>query len=199
MTDVGSGGFLEHLATYTSKVHAMIDSPTMSKVDLLARSIARVWREDRYMYFCGNGGSAGNANHLANDFTYGVGLRHGKGIRVESLSANPSVITCLGNDIGYEKIYSEQIRVKGRAGDLLVVFSGSGSSPNVVRALETANEVGMETVAILGFDGGRSLSLASLAIHFPIDDMQVAEDLQLSVGHLVMQWLCEMGPAYGAN
>lgn len=191
--------FADHVAAYSSKLHRMIDSPTMSKVDLLARSIARVWREDRYMYFCGNGGSAGNANHLANDFTYGVGLRHGKGIRVESLSANPSVVTCLGNDIGYEKIFSEQIRVKGRAGDLLVVFSGSGSSPNVVRALETGNEIGMETVAILGFDGGASLGLASLAIHFPIDDMQVSEDLQLSVGHLVMQWLCDAGPAYGAG
>lgn len=189
--------FEEHLAGYASKIEAMLNSPAFVQVERLASEFARVWREDKAIYFCGNGGSAGNANHLANDFTYGVGTKHGVGMRVESLSANPSVLTCLGNDIGYDRIYAEQLRVKGRRGDLLVVFSGSGNSPNVVGALEVGNSIGMTTFAVLGYNGGRSKDLAQIPIHFEVNDMQVAEDLQLVVGHLVMQWLCDQGPSYG--
>jgi D-sedoheptulose 7-phosphate isomerase len=189
--------FQQHVNEYGKKVVAMLQTDAFVGVERLAQAFARVWREGKTIYLCGNGGSAGNANHLANDFTYGVGANHGIGIRIESLSANPSVITCLGNDIGYEKIYAEQIRVKGRVGDVLVVFSGSGNSPNVVAALEVGNEIGMETFAILGYGGGKCKELAQIPIHFAIDDMQVAEDMQLVVGHLIMQWLCEHGPDYG--
>jgi D-sedoheptulose 7-phosphate isomerase len=189
--------FRQHVTGYANKVEAMLHSDAFEGVDLLARAFARVWREGKTIYLCGNGGSAGNANHLANDFTYGVGVQHGVGIRIESLSANPSVITCLGNDIGYENIYAEQIRVKGREGDVLVVFSGSGNSPNVVEALKTGNGLGMQTFAVLGYSGGVCKGLAQIPIHFAVDDMQVAEDMQLVVGHLIMQWLCEHGPDYG--
>ena len=190
--------FREHVASYTARTVEMLNSSAFEKVEVLAKELARAWRDDKAIYFCGNGGSAGNANHLANDFTYGVGIKHGVGMRVESLSANPSVLTCLGNDIGYDQIYAEQVRVKGRKGDLLVVFSGSGNSPNVVRALETGNSIGMETFAILGFDGGRCKDLAHVPIHFEVNDMQISEDLQLVVGHLVMQWLCDRGPSFGS-
>ncbi len=190
--------FAGHLHNYAEKVQAMLKSTAFVYVEILARELARVWREDNAIYFCGNGGSAGNANHLANDFTYGVGIKHGIGMRVESLSANSSVLTCLGNDIGYDRIYAEQLRVKGRKGDVLVVFSGSGNSPNVVKALEVGNSIGMRTFAILGFDGGRCKELAQVPIHFEVDDMQVSEDLQLVVGHLVMQWLCDRGPSFGS-
>ena len=189
--------FQSHLAGYSAKVERMLKSSAFEQVEEMARAFAEAWREGRHVYLCGNGGSAGNANHLANDFTYGVGVKHGIGMRVESLSANSSVITCLGNDIGYEKIYSEQVRVKGRAGDVLVVFSGSGNSPNVVEALKVGNSLGMETFALLGFNGGKCKELVQVPIHFEIDDMQVAEDLQLVVGHLIMQWLYDKGPSYG--
>ena len=96
-------------------------------------------RNGNKIMFCGNGGSAGNAIHLANDFIYGAGLGYGKGLRVEALSANPAVLTCLANDIGYENIFSEQIRVKGNVGDVLIVLSGSGNSPNILKVLETGN------------------------------------------------------------
>ena len=81
-----------------------------------------------------------------------------------------------------------------RRGDLLVVLSGSGNSPNVVRALEQGRALGLTSFAILGFSGGRCLELADHAIHFPVDDMQISEDLQLVVGHMVMQWLYQHRP-----
>jgi D-sedoheptulose 7-phosphate isomerase len=142
---------------------------------------------------CGNGGSAGNAMHLANDLLFGVGRKNGGGgIKVEALSANPSVLTCLANDLGYEEIFAHQLKVKGSAGDLLIVLSGSGNSPTVVRALETANAKGMKTFAVLGFSGGKCKEIAQHSIHFDVDDMQIAEDMQLVVGHMCMQWLCEV-------
>ena len=111
-------------------------------------------------------------------------------MRVEALSANPAVLTCLANDIGYEQIYAEQLRVKANPSDVLIVFSGSGNSPNVVAALEMGNSMGMKTFAVLGYSGGKCKEIAQHSIHFDIDDMQIAEDLQLVVGHMCMQWLC---------
>ena len=108
---------------------------------------------------------------------------------MESLSANPAVLTCLANDLGYENVYAEQLRVKAEPGDVLIVLSGSGESPNVVKALEVGGAKGMTTFAILGFSGGRCRSLAQHPIHFPVHDMQIAEDLQMTVGHICMQWL----------
>ena len=99
------------------------------------------------------------------------------------------MITCLANDIGYEDIYSVQIETKGSRGDVLLVLSGSGNSPNIVRALEAGKKIGMRTYAILGYTGGSCKDLADVAIHFPIEDMQISEDLQLIVGHMCMQWL----------
>lgn len=149
------------------------------------------WRTGGHIYLCGNGGSAGNAIHLANDFIYGAGIKNNGGLRVEALSANAAVITCLANDLGYEHVYAEQLKVKAQPGDVLIVLSGGGNSPNVVKALETGNAIGMKTFAILGFSGGRCKDIAQHPIHFEIDDMQIAEDLQLIVGHICMQWLSE--------
>ena len=141
------------------------------------------------MFFAGNGGSGGNANHLANDFLYALSKTPGSGLRVHSLSANPSVITCLANDEGYDQVFSLQLAVLARKGDVLIVLSGSGNSPNIVKALEEAKAIGMTSYAMLGFSGGKAKALADVPIHFAIDDMQIAEDAQMIVGHMMMQWL----------
>ena len=177
------------LSTYVERITKVINSYQWSNVMELAESILETWRENKQFFLCGNGGSAGNAIHLANDFLYGINRDTGIGMKVEALSANPSVLTCLGNDVGYEEIFSQQLLVKAEKGDLLVILSGSGNSKNVVRALRVANDVGMKTFAILGYDGGKCLEIAQTAIHFPVNDMQISEDLQLIVGHMCMQWV----------
>ena len=180
----------QDINTYIKKLNQALGSDAMQQVPLLGLALREAWQEKRCIYLCGNGGSAGNAIHLANDFLYGVGANSGIGMRVEALSANSAVLTCLANDIGYERIYSEQLRVKANPGDVLIVFSGSGNSPNVVSALEMGNSIGMKTFAVLGYSGGKCKEIAHNPIHFEIDDMQIAEDLQLVVGHMCMQWLC---------
>jgi D-sedoheptulose 7-phosphate isomerase len=178
------------IVRYRQAFNAALGMEAMEAAPALGEALRQAWRDGRTIYLCGNGGSAGNANHLANDFLYGAGVTNGIGLKVESLSANPAVLTCLANDIGYENVYAEQLRVKGEPGDVLIVLSGSGNSPNVVKALEMGATKGMTTFAILGFTGGKCKALAQHPIHFPVDDMQISEDLQMVIGHLCMQWLC---------
>ncbi len=179
----------EIICRYISCLTKTLKSEVMEEVIPLGYALLEAWKTRNTIYLCGNGGSAGNAIHLANDLIYGAGKCNGRGLKVEALSANSAVITCLGNDIGYENIYSEQIKVKGIAGDILIALSGSGNSPNVVNAIIQANNIGMKTFAILGFSGGRCKELAKYPIHIAVDDMQIAEDLQLILGHMCMQWL----------
>ncbi|MDO8788031.1 MAG: SIS domain-containing protein [Sulfuritalea sp.] len=179
---------------YADRLGRVLASSDWSGVARLAKDMHAAWAEGNQVFLCGNGGSAGNALHLANDFSYGVAKRTGGGIRALALSANPAVMTCLANDVGYDRIYCEQLAVQGRAGDILIVLSGSGNSPNIVSALERARTMSIKSYAILGYSGGRSMELADVAIHFPVDDMQIAEDMQLIVGHMVMQWLYDKRP-----
>ena len=179
--------------SYTQRLAAAVNLTDLKRVEELAHAFRGAWDTQKTIYLCGNGGSAGNAIHLANDFTYGAGVKRGIGLRIEALPANSAVITCLANDIGYERIFSEQLRVKANEGDVLVVFSGSGNSANVINALEMGNKLGMKTFAVLGYDGGKCKSIAKHPIHVPVDDMQIAEDLQLIIGHMVMQWLYANG------
>jgi len=162
----------------------------------VAEAIRQRWKDGRKIFLCGNGGSAANAAHLANDFVYGVSPQ-GKAIRAVSLTDNAAILTCLANDTSYGNIFAHQLATLGEAGDLLIVFSGSGNSPNVVAALRQAKELGLQTAAILGFAGGECLELADLAVHFAIEDMQLAEDLQQVVGHMLTRWLRERPPSLG--
>ena len=185
----------EFFADYSSRLQSSLAAAEWPGVAQLAADIHDCWAQKKQVFFCGNGGSAGNAIHLANDFLYGIAKRPGGGLRVNALSANPAVITCLANDTGYDRIYSEQLSVLANPGDLLLVLSGSGNSPNIVAALEQAKAMKVKSYAILGFTGGRCKKLADVPIHFAVDDMQISEDLQLVVGHMLMQWLYVNRPA----
>ena len=174
---------------YSKKVIAVATNMRWEKVQELSEVLLEAWKRRRQVFLCGNGGSAANAIHLANDYLYGIGSDTVLGMRVEGLPSNQSVLTCLGNDVGYENIYSEQLKVKAECDDVLIVFSGSGNSPNIVNAIELGNKIGMKTCAIVGYSGGKCRELAKLVVHIEIDDMQIAEDFQLIIGHMCMQWL----------
>lgn len=180
---------VDFFSNYSNRVQENLKNSDWTNVSKLANDMLDCWRLGNVIYLCGNGGSAGNAVHLANDFLYGVAKSIGKGMRVNALTANSSLITCLANDVGYESIFSEQLATLANKGDLLVVFSGSGNSPNILKVLEQAKIMEVKSYAIVGFDGGKSKLMADIAIHFPVFDMQISEDFQLIVGHMLMQWL----------
>ena len=113
---------------YIERCHMALSVMPEEEVSVLSEALFSAWKEKRRVLICGNGGSAGNAMHLANDFLYGVGAGERPGLDVEALPSNPSVLTCLANDVGYDDVFSEQIKAKARSGDLLLVLSGSGNS-----------------------------------------------------------------------
>ncbi|NDC10557.1 MAG: SIS domain-containing protein, partial [Oxalobacteraceae bacterium] len=126
-----------------------------------------------------------------NDLLYGISRVTGHGLRVHALPANSAILTCLANDEGYEHIFAHQLAVLAQPRDVALAFSGSGNSPNILRALETCKSRGVRSFAVLGYSGGKAKALADVPIHVAIDDMQISEDLQLVVGHMLMQWLYE--------
>lgn len=181
-------------ADYARRLSEAVTTFDWMPVAKLADDLRRCWASRNQVFICGNGGSAGNAIHLANDYLYGIAKQTGGGLRVNALPANPAVLTCLANDVGYDQVFSEQLAVQGEEGDMLIALSGSGNSPNIIAAIEQAKAMGIRSYAVLGFSGGKCKALADVPIHFPVDDMQLAEDLQLVVGHMLMQWMYENRP-----
>ena len=183
---------------YIQQLNQCFTSEFLSSVEELAKALYEAWANKKNVYICGNGGSAANALHMANDLHYGTGYcgtgLKMPGLKVEALPANIGILTCLANDIGYENIYSNQLEVKGSRDDLLIVLSGSGNSKNVINAILTAKKLEVKSIAIVSFTGGECMALADMSIYSPINDMQIAEDLQLIIGHLCMQWLSEHKP-----
>jgi len=183
-------GFHSLARDYTERLHQASLTIPLDAVATLAEALLECWQRQRQVFIFGNGGSAGNAIHLANDFIYGISKRMGSGIRMHALPANQSMITCLANDVGYESVFSHQMSVFAQSGDIAIALSGSGNSPNILKALEYCSEHSIKSFAILGYGGGKAKDLCDVAIHIPINDMQISEDLQLVVGHMLMQWLC---------
>jgi len=174
---------------YSSRLIKVLKVDKDKEITLLYNKIFEVWKKNKTVYVCGNGGSAGNANHIANDLIFAAGKKNKKGIKVESLASNPAIITCLANDIGYENIFSEQIKVKGISGDLLIVLSGSGNSKNVINAIKEAKKKNLDTFAILGFDGGKCKKILKDYVHYNVYDMQISEDMQMIVLNMCIQKL----------
>jgi len=182
--------FQDFAQSYLAELERATSVLDLAQLEKIIEAIKRAYHEKKRIFVMGNGGSAANAMHIANDLIYGVPAPDGVGIRVNALPANSAVLTCLANDTGFDRVFATQLAVLANPGDLLIVLSGSGNSPNILAALEEARRRGAKSYAVLGYSGGKAKALADVAIHFPIDDMQISEDLQLVVGHMLMRWLC---------
>ena len=174
---------------YAGRLKRTIDAADWKVVEPLAEALFTAWTNKKQVFLAGNGGSAANCNHIANDFIYSISKIIGKGMRIRSLPESPAIMSCLANDEGYEKIFSSQLPVFADPGDILWVMSGSGNSANIIKVLEVARELGVTSFAVLGFDGGQAAKLADHVIHFPTSDMQIAEDLQMVVSNMIVQYL----------
>ena len=145
---------------------------------------------NKKIFTCGNGGSASTASHYITDWNKMFNLATGKKLRGFSLCDNVGLITAYGNDLSYELIFSEQVNTLMDEGDLLIVISGSGNSPNILKAIEAAKKIGSKVLGVLGCDGGKALPLCDESYHVPSWDMQICEDIHLSFGHMVMKTIC---------
>ncbi len=138
------------------------------------------------IFFAGNGGSAATASHFTNDLVKGLSPGNVKRFKAFSLVDQVAVITALANDYDYSVIFSEQLKNYAEKEDLLVVISGSGNSPNIVKACEYANEIGMITAGLTGRDGGKLKGLCDLSIIAPVDGMEQIEDIHMLWEHCVI-------------
>lgn len=170
--------FLDDLALALEEIDEVA---TARVVDLMVE----VRRAGRAVFIMGNGGSAATASHFACDLQ-GV-IRNGKRLRVSSLNDNVPLLTALANDLGYENVFAEQVAAGAAPGDVVIVFSASGDSENIVRAVRTAQERGALTVGILGFGGGRARSLVDLAIVVQSHKFGIVESVHNALEHLLTE------------
>ena len=142
------------------------------------------------IFFIGNGGSAATASHFANDIAIGTNS-YDKPFRAVSLTDSNAIITAVGNDFGFEEIFVRQLRVLGRAGDVVVAISASGNSPNLIRAFDYSKSIGIKTVAITAFNGGKIKQMADEGVHVPTAPKEYgpAEDAHMVLDHLVGAYL----------
>lgn len=140
------------------------------------------------LYVIGNGGSATTAAHMVTDL--GVGsLRRKNPVRSISLVDNPGVLTATSNDLDFSSVFSQQIKLLGRQGDVLICFSASGNSANLIHAVEEAKKLNIQTVGITGFDGGQLKNICDLSIHTPtkVGSYGVVEDIHSTVSHVLTE------------
>ena len=159
------------------------------ELDALTGRVLAAYRERRQFFIAGNGGSAATASHMAADFGKTMlGKRidpRAQRFRVIALTDNMPVLTAYGNDVGYDVVFSEQLRNLANPGDVLLVISASGNSPNILRALETAAELEVETLGLLGFEGGAARSMVHTSVIVRNAHYGYIEDAHSVVMHLL--------------
>lgn len=157
-------------------------------IDQIAEILCRANDLGRMVYLFGNGGSASLASHFACDLGKGTAYCNpGKRFRVLALTDNIPIITAWANDSGYENIFAEQLRNFVQAQDIALAISGSGNSKNVLNALHVAREAGATTIGVTGFEGGEMKALCDICVVVPSDNMQIIEDLHLSMAHSIFR------------
>ena len=148
------------------------------------------FRNDKKMLLCGNGGSASDAQHIAAELS-GRFYKDRKPLYAEALHVNTSYLTAVANDYGYEETYARMIQAAGREGDILFGISTSGNSPNVVRALLKANEIGMISIGFTGKNGGKMSDICNKIIKVPSDDTPRIQEAHILIGHIICQLIEE--------
>ncbi len=182
--------FASRYIDYLAEVLRRID---VHEIEGFIRAVLDARDRGATIFFIGNGGSAATASHFANDLGFGTDA-YAKPFRAVSLADNHAIVTALANDFGYEEVFVRQLRIQGRAGDLLVGISASGNSPNLLKAFEYARQVRIRTVAITAFDGGRMKRAADLGIHVPtgLKEYGPAEDAHMMLDHLIGAYLTRL-------
>jgi histidinol-phosphate phosphatase family protein len=177
--------FAEHYSHELAQALATVD---VAAFDRASKVLADAYDRDAAVFVCGNGGSASIANHLQCDHIKGVRVGTDLRTRVTSLSTNVEILSAIANDIGYDAVFEFQLESMARPGDVLVVVSSSGRSPNVVRALRWAEDHGMQTIAMTGFGGGDARTVAGVSIHVDADNYGIVEDAHQACMHLLAQY-----------
>jgi D-sedoheptulose 7-phosphate isomerase len=163
------------------------DIKLLGRIENASNRMTEAYKNNRCVYFCGNGGSASDAQHLAAELSGRFNYDRPP-LMSEALHVNSSFVTAVANDYGYEHVYSRMIQAAGKEGDILVGLSTSGNSPNIVKAFEQAKSSGLITVAMTGSTGGKLKELADILINVPSDTTARIQEAHILIGHV----FCEL-------
>ena len=166
------------------------DEKLLQTIEQIVGICILAFQQDKKMLLCGNGGSASDAQHIAAELS-GRFYKDRKPLFAEALHVNPSFMTAVANDYGYEQTYARMVHSAGRKGDILVGISTSGNSPNVVKALEKANEIEMNTIGFTGKNGGKISEICDVILKIPSDDTPRIQEAHILIGHIICQLIEE--------
>jgi D-sedoheptulose 7-phosphate isomerase len=180
--------FLEDYKTELVRTIAVIDN---AKVQTAIDWFRDVRDAGKHIFVCGNGGSASTASHFACDIVKGASFQRDQRFRIMALTDSLPTMTAYSNDVSYECVFVEQLKNFAQTGDIVMAISGSGNSPNVLRAVEYGNSIGCKSIALTGRDGGKLGSIAQLNIQVPVPHMGRIEDAHMIVCHMIGYYFME--------
>ena len=183
--------YRQKLRAYLNREIQALESLDIEAVNEVMNVLERARLSGKQIFICGNGGSAATASHFCCDFNKGVSEKRTRKYHFVCLSDNIPTMTAIANDIGYGEVFRFPLRGRIERGDVLIGVSGSGNSENVVNAMEYAKEQNAETIAVVGYSGGRLKRIADYSIHVNINDMQIAEDIHMILDHMMMYVLSQ--------
>ncbi len=178
---------------YIDELLKALDAVDLERVGQAIEWFSEARAEGRQIFVCGNGGSAATATHFVTDMVKGASYSRPTRFRILALTESVPTITAYANDVDFEAVFVEQLKNFAQSGDLVVGISGSGNSPNVLRAIEYANSVGCRTLGLTGREGGKLGRLAQLEIRVPVEHMGRIEDAHMIVCHMIGYYFMEGG------
>ncbi|HQV07424.1 MAG TPA: D-sedoheptulose 7-phosphate isomerase [Chitinophagaceae bacterium] len=166
---------------------ALLQQPDLLQtIHTIVDVIAKTFDNKNHVYFCGNGGSAADAQHLAAEFS-GRFYKNRKALPAEALHCNTSYLTAVANDFGYDEVFARLIEGIGTEGDVLIGISTSGNSPNIVKAFATAKTQKIKTIGFTGADGGQLKPLSDYCLNIPSNDTPRIQESHILIGHIICQ------------
>lgn len=180
----------DYISEYLEMEKKTIESLNREELLSVVNAFLDVYEKEGTIYVFGNGGSASTASHMANDYNKGLNEFLDKKFRFVCLNDNVATLMSIANDISYEEVFRMQLRGKLEEKDLVVGISGSGNSMNVINAISYAKEMGVKTVGLCGYEGGKLKALSDVVLHVNLNNMQIVEDIHLIFNHLLM-YVCQ--------
>src|SRR4051794_33312036 len=172
-------------ASYKTDLLQAIEAIDVQKVNQAIDMLSQAREQNRHVFVCGNGGSASTASHFACDMVKGASFGRDQRFRIMALTDSLPTITAYSNDVSYDCVFAEQLKNFAQPGDVVMAISGSGNSPNVLRAVEYGKSIGCRTIALTGRDGGKLAPLAEINIQAAIPHMGRIEDVHMIVSHMI--------------
>lgn len=178
------------LSNYANRVNAGLESVDKKQLQKVLDTLELAYKKRIPVFVCGNGGSLTMSDHFHCDHAKGTHYDALLRPKIEPLTSG-SILTAIANDIGYDNVFAFQLSMKGSAGDILVAISASGNSPNIINAIKKAKELNMETIAFVGFDGGKAAYLADYVLHVDENNYGIIEDCHQALMHILAQHIRE--------